>query len=542
MYSYSSGVEADTDTSFYGVKNGLCSIQRAINSCTNRNKKYNIYCFGNFNFENTADFFLGVNGNYYYGVEIPASKRNIRVIGEGIDETIISGSLPDDLGSTFPYNDYITIENNGDRCKVENMTALCQNMRYATHSDVSSTSDANNNKVSFINVKSQHLGNTGDALIWQNFVPYGLGVSSGEEINLEGCELYSAGGNVPLYIHDNVNFTKKPIFNIKDTSVVNVGYPVDDTIESRKGFSIQLLDSGVNGEINLNNVNFNGNPLILVSTVRDEGFTDYKTDMYFKIKGTQNEPMYYWNQSTNGKVLRIKSLTTSIVRFNESSNGFSSLISGNLPTNFVEDNGIIHYHNYRYFDGENVLKSYAVGELCLDNIQNQLGDCSVNNKKLGIYFGATYKEIIFANDYTSYSESDVLNEINSQLSGYGIADLYVLGCDYYPEFDDVAMKQNTSYTQILRGMGVKIIGNIIQAAESDTDVDGICIDDVKIGYSGRVVTKGLFATYDTFRFYIKIDVQGYPVKGTKFGISDTAGVFTQKDGLFECKYNSIIEI
>ena len=70
-------------------------------------------------------------------------------------------------------------------------------------------------------------------------------------------------------------------------------------------------------------------------------------------------------------------------------------------------------------------------------LENVLGNCSTNNKVLRVTIDGVLKTITFNKNYTSFTNTQILNEINTAISGAGVADAYIYGRDYFPEITDV---------------------------------------------------------------------------------------------------------
>jgi hypothetical protein len=554
LIAYANGSDADTETEFFGVKNGLCAIQRAIDSCDSRNT-YTIYCKGHFKFTTAAEFFLVAGSGYNYMVLLGGDKKNITLQGYGMDRTILEGFLPDNLGTGFDYDKYITLENNGDNCIVKDMSIICQNMRYPVHTDVSSGLTGNDHFVGYRNVRFYHKLNTNDALVvWASHSPFGLGISSGMRVELYGCELVCENNSNPLYVHDNNDFKKPFNFIIKNTKLVSIGVTEDSGAQN--AFSIQMLGAGIAGNIIFENVDFgerrafyfnNGNS----SSVADLSKLDPK--LYAKITGNIDAPLMFLDTGSKSKVLRVKSSTTgasSTVRFDKNSTAFPVMVEGLGVTDFTERSGLVHVDGYNYNDGAESLSGFARGELALDigsigSMAKRLGDRSSSSISLGIIIDGTTYTVTFNQDYTSYTEQQILDVINGVISGAGTGVLYTWGSDYHPEFFKCVseMKNHSSYS-ILVGMGVKIDSNGIYPAESNSEVNAIALDDIKPGYFGRITKKELMYTYSTSRYYIKLASQGYVAKGTKFSIGSSRGIFELDNvsGILKAVFDSAVEI
>jgi len=554
LFAYADGTSADTDTIFYGVKNNLTSIQRAINSCDDKNN-YIINCFGKFKFTSSTEFFEDIGSGYKYMVYINPNQKNITLQGQGMDRTSLECSLPSNLTTGFDYDKYITLELLGNNCYVKDMSISCENMRYPVHIDKSSSNVCNNYTLGLDNVRMRHKGNQGDALsVWISNAPLGLGISSGMDLTLDSCELICDKDFNPFYIHDNHSFDKPFYFRIKNTKGISLGSSASSGVKN--AFTFQILGANVAGNVVFENVDFGGRYQFYYdnkNTSLHPTLASYDPKLFTKIVGNVDIPLLHLPINSKGRVLKITSnstSTSSTVRFDDSSSAFPILVKGVDSIDYTDRNGTVGIDGYNYNDGAESLNGWARGELALDigtiaDLSSRLGDRTSSPISLGIIIDGTTYTVTFNADYTSFTDQQILDVIDVALSGNGVASLYDWGADYHAEFPKCMSEgRNLSTYTIKNGMGIKLDNSGIYPAETNADVDAIALDDIKPDSFGRYATKELLYTYDSNRYFIKLENQGNVTKGTKLSIGSNRGVFVVDNttGILEAIYSNTIEI
>jgi len=536
-YDVTNGISFD-DTTYYVRDDSkdlnVGAIQRAINSCE-EGRKYIIYCKGHFLF-NTAAQFAGNRSSLYAMVWM--QNANVTLQGDGIYKTIIEVDLPSNLGVGFAYNNYSPVEFYDGI--INDLSIIGHNCRYAVHCVGAVKAEMNR-------VRIWHIPNVGDAYtVWPSTTTLGIGTRDSSKIYLNDCDIVDEGD--PLYIHDNNAQEYGYHYLVKDTRLICKG----TTSDMGRIAALFVLNSPSHSVFELKNVALGNRRRIAVGQDSSWSTTVLFPEIYTRIIGDVNVPIHYSYGVGIGRVLKITSNTTgatSTVRFDKTSSAFAVLIEGDLVTDFSNPNGIIHADNYRYRDGETGLAGYAVGELPIDpgttgKMQTRLGDCTGTPLSLIITIDGTAKTVTFDQDYTAYSDVNMLAVINTAISGFGVAEVYVLGKEYYPEFNrNIEQLPNNSASLILAGMGVNMANGSVAAATTDAEVQGIALDDIKIGYIGRIAKKAYLPTTEN-RFKIKLASQATCSAGDKFKISATPGVFEldNSTGTFVAEYASLIKI
>ena len=536
----------DDGTNFYGWKDGKCAIQRAIDS-VNGNAK--IYCKGQFVATSAEQFVLQENG-YYNVVFIPHDKDNIEIIGEGEDKTSIEAYLSDDFSL---YNKYQPLEVWGDNVVVRGMSIYSKNCRYCIHLDASGSDRADNHNISFVDVAMRHYPNAKGS--YQ--ASLGLGISNGMNLLTERCRFIVETEYDPsLYLHDNIKFKEDFTWVIRNCRFEQ-SKSTSKTSAIRM-MTIQTLGSGVHGNIVFDNNEIGMNIPIFIcennNGASKDVLSDYDANIYVRISGRYDNPIGYKVASSTSAVLRVTSKSEGVnssVRFDTTSTAFNLLVKGLLRSGYEENNGVVHTNGYQYRDGAvGGLRGYAMGELAVDSnricsLQNRLGDCSASPKVLGVIIDGVSYSINFNKNYNDYSDADMLSEISNVIGSVADVEFYNWGSDYFPELQpSLCCRINGSDTSILKGMGVKITSDGLKIATTDNEVDAISIDDIPPLKYGRVVRKAILSIYETDRHHVKLE--RYAVTSNdkytqyfqgRFGIGETAGVFTNKeDGILTSDY------
>ena len=244
--------------------------------------------------------------------------------------------------------------------------------------------------------------------------------------------------------------------------------------------------------------------------------------------------------------MRIKSNSTGVnskVRFNKNSSAYPLLIQntqGNSDTS-------LYLHSREFIDGYIVqdgsvgLKGQAFG--CKDlsdvayaynagvnytSLGKRLGDCSTTNKSLQIIIDGVTKTVTFNKNYTAMTNTQIMVEINTAISGAGVADLYIYGRDYFPEITDVLERvYNLSGSEFIpKGTVLTKINGKVKPANDYDIIAGIALDDIPVlsidsegvlKGQGRMMKKGLISTNQTKAFFVLADNQN-PSVGTKFKV------------------------
>lgn len=537
LFAYAADGE-DDGKNFYGWKDGKCAIQRAIDS-VNGNAK--IYCKGQFVATSAEQFVLQENG-YYNVVFIPHDKDNIEIIGEGEDKTSIEAYLSDDFSL---YDKYQPLEVWGNNVVVRGMSIYSKNCRYCIHLDASGSGRADNHTISFLDITMRHYPNAKGS--YQSSL--GLGISNGMNLLTERCRFIVETEYDPsLYLHDNIGFKEEFTWTIRNCKFEQS--KITSKNKAIRMMTIQTLGSGVHGNIVFDNNDIGMNtPIFICENNNDpskKGLSEYDANIYVRISGRFDNPIGYTIASSTSSVLRITSKSNGVnssVRFDTSSTAFDTIVRGLLRSGYEENNGVVHTNGYQYRDGsEGGLRGYAMGELAIDtnsicSLQNRLGDCYSNNKSLGISIDGVDYTIRFNQNYTSYTDAQMLQVFTDVIGSVADVELYNWGADYFPELQpSLSNKINGTETSILKGMGVKITSNGLKIATKDEDVDAIAIDDIPPLKYGRVVRKAILSIYQSNRHHVCLDryAETDNDKYTqyfqgRFGIGDTPGVFTNKE-------------
>lgn len=483
------------------TENGNNAIQNAINSIETATKEspVNIHVkAGIYKASNSTDF--TANGNY------PAfilAKDNVNIIGDSAEDCIIWAELPYNDGSinrAIPRYMHQTVYNWADNSVFENLTIVAKNIRYAVHQD--NPNEANKTRY-YKNCNFRFLGNKG------YLAALGIGTYSGSRTYVEGGGSFSEY-TAPFACHNNQKFENPSLWSFKNHTF--------STVEQSVVINMQNSGSLISDIAHFENCSVEGGFIFKYSNVYiyTPNFNDSFNHANWKITGSGNNPMCFINDVL-GKGLKVEANTVGHhVRFDTNSSAYPLIIAnnknyfGNLghPERKIQDKYVVH-------DCYSALKSYAIGCMSIqeddypygtttsqDRLGLRLGDCSNVNKTLGIIINDVTYNVVFNKNYTTFTNAQIIAEINAVLGSAGVASEYIIGRDYYPEFTDVNYKlRNNSSEVILKGTLVSRAGSGVKKATTGDIVFGIAIDDIEPSWKtgegvyygfGRIIKKMIF--------------------------------------------------
>ena len=470
----------------------------------------------------------------------------IKVRGCDYDNCIISGFLPDNLGTGFAYQNYQTVKWSCDNFEFENVTITGQNLRYAVHSDGGRLGNENYT-MKATNCVFEHLGNTNNALtVWNSVYAVGIGTSSGQKFIYDNCTFKSS--LAPMQMHTNFNFTMPSIQSYKNCIFWNTG--TNMKLADMFGYTSHQQDLVV-----LDNCKFVN--CFIFSNGSDSTFCPALSDLQWnlyevKYKGFGNDPLLFKN-GFNGHVLQIKSKSTGVsstVSFDVNSTAFPIIIKDKDYVSGSYTNVVNEFFNngYAVRNGETGLSGYALGLLDVGiNAQNgqylkslgkRLGDCSTVNKTLTVSIDGTPYNIVFDKNYNgtstttppTYTNDQIVTEITNIIGSVATVQwLYPMdSLNTYGDFQD-NIRFAKSSELILKGYGVVIESGLARkATSSDARIDGVALNDFTTGGTGRVLVRGIIETAQNVLQFVKLlSGTAAVVKGDTLGISGTAGQFNK---------------
>ena len=483
-----------------------------------------------------ADEFIGYKG--YPCMICP--KDWVEIVGAGIGETILWAELPyDDAaigasadGNTYLRDRYQAIYNYSGNSTISDLTIVCKNLRYTNHQD---DSRGANKSRTYENVEMIFKGNKGYLKAW------GCGDHSGESTTVKGGRAYSDSGDV-FAIHNNTKFDKPSSWDFENYNFTSLG--------SKIAIEMQNDGSLLKDRFNIVGCSFGGMSYIInYVDVWLSGNTTAGNDTFdhaeWRLTGHSNEPFLFSNNTANGYALRIKSKSTgnaSVVRFDKASSAFATLIKNkrvNADTNI--DYKYDFVDGYLAKDGTAGLSGQALG--CVDlsdakywydngvnytSLAKRLGNLSSSAKSLKVIVDGVANTINFDKDYSAMSNTQILAEINAQLSN-ATADLYNYGRDYYPQMPDVSeLCFNNTANYIAKGSVVAKQGGFIKLANGNDDVFGVALEDIPVIQTladgtvkgcGLVLKRGYILTDKSKAHFVLADNQSLAV-GTRFAVSN----------------------
>lgn len=514
---------------------GKNAVQLALNSISNASfkKKYIIRAKGFHKVDKASDV-IGYPG---YPSMILA-KDHIDIIGDG--NTVFWLELPfndADIGPSadgniYPRSQYQTLYSYAKDSLIKDVTFVVVNARYALHMDNPLGANTTHN---FENVFFVSKGSKG------SMQALGCGTSSGEEAYFIGGGSHSDGG-IPFYCHNNSKFSLPSKMSFNGHTFSSNTSKLIGRIESDGSLvkdNIELVGCGFGGTsyvIEYGELWLKANP-----TQSYDSFNHAE----WQFTGYGNEPFLFDNQ-VNGYCLRFR--TNAIgsgnsIRFVKSSSAFSSLIKNNQANADVS----LYVNSRDYIDGYIVqdgsaglsaqawgckdlteTAAYSDGGVVYTSLGKRLGDCSTAIKTLGVVINGVTNTVTFNKNYTAMSNTAILAEINSQLSG-AVADLYIYGRDYYPTMTDVAeTAYNTGASFIPKGSVVTKSQGTVKLANANDKVYGVALDDIPVMTTtsegvkkgqGRILKRGYIYADRTKAHFVLADDQT-PAIGTRFSVNN----------------------
>ena len=533
-------VSADLDDTDVTVKfKGKNAIQNALDSITDATSKnrYRIIVKSGLYKITQANEFIGYRG---YPSMILA-KDYVDIIGQGKDNTVVWAELPYDdanVGNSIDGNKYNrglfqTLYNYADDCLIANITFVAKNIRYALHQDDARAANKTRN---YDNVAFMFKGNKG------SLKAMGNGTFSGESTYFKGGNSLS-DNHIAFSVHNNVAFNQPSAWDFEGHNFTSLALTI----------AAQLQNDGslVHDKFNLSGCSFGGKSYIL--DYYDnwlDGDTSKNRDSFnhaeWQVTGHGNEPFLFDNNIDKGLSLHIKSNSTganSIVRFDATSSAYPLIIKNNhlnSDTALYTDNRD-YVDGYIVQDGSAGLSGQAWG--CKDlfdgsyaynagtnytSLAKRLGNLSSSAKSLVVMVDGVTSTVNFNKDYSAMSNTQILAEINAQLSN-ATADLVVYGRDYYPTITDMTETvYNNGSTYIAKGSVVTKQGGFVKLANANDKVYGVALDDIPVMSvtndgmrkgQGRVLKRGYIYADKSKAHFVLADNQN-PSIGTRFAVNN----------------------
>lgn len=521
--TYLRASRTDTTAGFYGLNAiGDCLASITDNSYYNR---YKINVDGHFLFTDPSEFthieplYLEptvINGKHYVDIE-----------GDGKNTTVISVELSSDSvfplkteGVYYTYNDYQPVMWNAN-AKLSNMTIIGKNCRYALH--IESGSVANDSVLEFENLRFRFKGNSEMGASSDTCI--GTGIRSGQVWKFNYCEIISDNSSC-FGIHTALNTVDKGGRVIFDNCI----------FDGRMYFHTWPVEKQV--DLMIINPIFKSNQYFSYSSYYTSlsNKADYS---HIKIK-TDTIPKAFDNSTVKGRGLRIKSKSTgvnSIVTVDKDCTAFDSIIGFVSETIMTKTNWLTNLqYGYESRNGAVGVEGYIIGNVDIDestthtSLGKKLGDCSTINKTLSLSVDGVSYDIIFDVDCTSLTNTQIITLITDIIGSVATVDTFIVGKEYYPEFDSLKYVTNSDSVVILSGMGVvySSVKNIRRATTSDGYIDGISLDTFGVGQIGRIIKSGEIYSYNSGQRFRTLEITNTPRT-----IGDQLGISTTQPGYFD---------
>ena len=500
-------VKKDGTGNFTNIMQAVASITDASPS-----KRYEIQIFDDHYAYQKADFTLVPSTGDYYALAHTKDYVKLRGIGE---MKLIYAELPATGITKTEYEKYETMHYDG--CgEIENLRIVAKNIRYPVHYEQGNGVINQNAKAYSRDYEVEHLGceEVDISVRWMGADAWGEGTTSGVQHIHENAKIIGARHGFRSHSNTLSTFPNRHTFiNSFVVSKLSGGkaFYLDNLgfLEKR---TFNFSSTQIAGEFFYNNDVSSLPPALLKKVIPS-----------IRIKGISSNPTYFNNQQNVGTVLRVKSNTTgnsSVVKVVQDDAGLFG-----RKTEIV---GTIGLKGQVYGDEELI----AYGTDRRNIIGHRLGDCRTTNKLLVLNIDGTNRTVTFADYYSDanyttnplISNATILASINSQLSGYAVADYFAINAEYYPEFSDVLFyRANTSTTNYIpKGSFVKFVDtNRCRIATTGEIPDGFAIDDIPVSSTvmqlGRIIKNCIVS--NTGRFAPTIS--GTFAEGDRFKLTST---------------------
>jgi hypothetical protein len=423
-------------------------------------------------------------------------KPGVTVRGVMREACILDGSLPASATDAQITNTS-TIWVRGT-CRLENLTILMKNGRYAVHAEDSGGSkDARHD---IVNCYIEHKGNQevidyrlanslAAGSVWGSDRAWGYGSSSGWYERFENCTLISRRG--AWYVHDNKDFDR-PMNN----ELINC------RIIARDGdagtFDIQPLGAGQTSRVTVSNSETSflhvyeaDNPWI---TQKPENQVANHSQILLTMGGTA--PVGF-RTANRGSALKIESTSTAATSTVRVTGGTAVPVLWGDGT-YRDGGGGLKGYGYGYWDISGILVSLSSNVAVNNTLGKRLGDCTVTPKTLLVSVdGAAPITVTFNQDHTAQSNATILGLINTALGSVAVASEYLVSQgETYPDFvDRQRTLKNGGTVGIPRWAPVKAgtLGGmeLLGLADPASAMIGVALEPVPPGKIGRILTSGL---------------------------------------------------
>lgn len=533
---------AGVDADFVGRR----SIQDAIDSITDasENKQYVVRVLEGVYEATQPSHFDSITQMSVPFYSFIKTKDYVSIKGVNRDTVIIKGFLNDTgLGAGFDYSKYQTMYHHSNNNTVEDVTVYGQNLRYPIHIDNGAIGCRDYYQV-LKGLRVRHFKNTLDALAsWGAFSPIGLGLSDGHSVVIDDSIIYGVDNSVQ--IHTNANFSKPSQLKYRNCQLIGE--------KSTNGViaSISPCGSGKRDKLIIENSNLDSGYIYYNASpwIPENLSSQYADHAEIDLIMPDISPRAFLIDLCKGFGLKIASKDTtsaSTVRFDQTSTAFPLIISDVIDSAEVTNKyNRKQIYGYQYKDGGDGLVGYAIGKLdigspavgagankYITSLGKRLGDCSVINKTLTVIINGTSYSIVFNKNYNgtaatvaaTYTNTQIIAEIMSVIGAVANVTEYVVAFDYYPVFKGMVTIKNTDITMIEAGMGIVFDGwnGMKKATNANGRIDGIVLDDCRLGDYGRVITSGeIWVQRLGYRYAIKEVSSAVRETGVELGISAT---------------------
>lgn len=335
-----------------------------------------------------------------------------------------------------------------------------------------------------------HLGVANPAT-WGSPHAVGVGMSSGQTLDIEGSVLSAAMPGLPIYVHSNLAFDRPCMVRLRNNTIVQRTLGNDNAI----GIMVQPLGSGQKDGFEITGVESGGDLYYDCQAWHPSSIFDQPANRCeVELFGHSNRPMVF-KIGSNARALRIESANKTSGTVAVSGSGADALLGGIALRN--AGGGLPGYAMGTFNVG---------GSPDMTRLGARLGNCSSASKTLTITIdGGAAINVVFNANHSAQSNATVLGIINEALGAAGTASAYDISGRYRPRFyDEEESLLNATATGIPFGSLVAFDAHdrkvrLMTSADDKSLFAGVAWEDIYPGEVGRVKTRGKLWTADLRR-------------------------------------------
>lgn len=420
-------------------------------------------------------------------------------IGAAKDECIINFDQPDNTSTAdiIQHSAFYMRRTS----KVEGLTVLARNARYAIH--LESSKGGPNRVQDIVNCHVEHLGND-DAVnnTWVSQNGFGSGLSSGQVVRLRDSTIISKNA-VAFSYHTNIGFVAPTLVKAEGCA-----FTTHSASNGASAFLILPIGSFQKDRCHLVGNVFGGDISYSISPWLPTALNEQPADhAEVHVTGYGNSPAVFRNTDF-GEALRVQSATTGASSTVAIAGSAAAVIFGDGTNNrHFTRKGSAGFSGAVWGWGDvSTTPVGPTGTVQEKTLGKRLGDCTGTSKTLTVTVdGGSAITVTFNQNHTNQTNATVLGIINAALGSAAVADTFKPGARYRPNFSDEEKSlKNTSGSGILMGSVLAYDGSmqnvrLMTSADAGNLFAGIAWEDIEAGKRGRVKTRGWLPIADVLR-------------------------------------------